>query len=111
MDGYYYPKTKQMDLQGVISPLYVLNAVGGLFSRRGEGLIGFNYKLRGPTDAPVVSVNPLSALTPGVFRDLFRRQPPQRDASGSDTLGLDAAEDEASQNEAAGSRPQANRDR
>lgn len=76
MDGYYYMQNGQMDLQGVVSPLYVVNAVGGLFTRRGEGLIGFNYKLTGTAQQPRVSVNPLSALTPGMFRELFRRSPP-----------------------------------
>lgn len=86
MDGYYYLANKQMDLQGVISPFYVLNAVGGLISRPGEGLFGLSFTLRGPTTAPSVSVNPLSALTPGLIRDVFRRQPPQRDASGDEAL-------------------------
>lgn len=89
MDGYFYPDSKQMDLQGVVSPLYVVNALGGFFSRSGEGLIGFNYSLRGATSAPVVSVNPLSALTPGMFRDIFRRSPPQRNVSRDRELGLE----------------------
>lgn len=93
MDGYFYPDSKQMDLQGVISPLYLVNSVGGIISRGGEGLIGFNYTLRGPTSAPRVSVNPLSALTPGMFRDLFRRAPPQRDVSTKDVLDLDTTEE------------------
>ena len=77
MDGYYDMRNKLMDMQGVISPIYVVNAVGGLFTRRGEGLFGFNYTLRGRATDPQVNVNPLSALTPGMFRDLFRRPPPR----------------------------------
>lgn len=77
MDGYYYLESGQMDMQGVISPIYVVNGIGQIFSRRGEGLIGFNYTLKGPASNPRVSVNPLSMLTPGVFRELFRRPAPE----------------------------------
>ncbi|MFK7938002.1 MAG: AsmA-like C-terminal region-containing protein [Roseovarius sp.] len=77
MDGYYYLESGQMDMQGVFSPLYLVNAIGGIFTRRGEGLIGFNYELDGPASAPRVSVNPLSLLTPGMFRELFRKPPPK----------------------------------
>ncbi|WP_113911243.1 AsmA-like C-terminal region-containing protein [Roseovarius dicentrarchi] len=77
MDGYYHLPTKQMDMQGVVSPLYAVNAIGAMLTRRGEGLVGVNYTLRGPAAAPSVGVNPLSLFTPGMFRELFRRSPPQ----------------------------------
>ena len=76
MDGYYHLGTGRMDMQGVVSPFFMLNGMGGLFTRRGEGLVGMNYALRGTAAAPDVDVNPLSVLTPGVFRRLFRRPPP-----------------------------------
>ena len=68
-----------LDLQGTIIPAYVINSllgriplVGGLFrSERGGGLIAMNYAVRGSLDDPSVSVNPLSALTPGALRRLF----------------------------------------
>jgi len=34
-------------------------------------LIAFNYSVKGPTGNPDVSVNPLSALTPGFLRGIF----------------------------------------
>ena len=37
----------------------------------GEGLIAFNYAVKGSYDDPKVSVNPLSALTPGFLRGIF----------------------------------------
>ncbi len=77
MDGYANLATGMMDMQGVLSPIYVINGIGQLFSRKGEGLIGFNFNLRGPVADPGVSVNPLSVFTPGMFRDIFRRPPPQ----------------------------------
>ncbi|MEM6758400.1 MAG: DUF3971 domain-containing protein [Pseudomonadota bacterium] len=76
MDGTYAVGSKELDMQGVISPVYVLNGIGSIFTRKGEGLIGFNYSLKGPSSRPQVSVNPLSALTPGMFRNIFRRPPP-----------------------------------
>jgi hypothetical protein len=82
MDGYYDLARRRMDMQGVISPVYVLNAIGRVFTRPGEGLIGFNYTLTGPASDPQVSVNPLSALAPGFLREMFRRPAPQVEGEG-----------------------------
>lgn len=76
-DGTFDIGSKQMNLQGVISPIYLVNGLfGALFARRDEGLFGFTYQLTGPAEDPNVSVDPLSILTPGIFRDIFRRAPP-----------------------------------
>jgi len=75
--GVYLTQSKQIDVQGVISPIYMLNSIGSGLTRKGEGLFGFNYRLRGSASDPQVSVNPLSILTPGMFRDIFRSPPPQ----------------------------------
>ena len=77
MAGIYGTQDGALDLQGVVSPIYMLNGIGSILTRRGEGLFGFNYGLRGSKDRVVVSVNPLSILTPGMFRELFRREPPR----------------------------------
>jgi hypothetical protein len=82
MAGVYRIDTKRIDMQGVISPIYLVNGIGAILSRRGEGLFGFNYRLSGRSDAPSVSVNPLSILTPGLFREIFRRPPPQIGGGG-----------------------------
>lgn len=76
MAGVYGTENGRLALQGVVSPIYMLNGIGSLITRRGEGLFGFNYEVRGTSDRALVSVNPLSILTPGMFRDLFRRNPP-----------------------------------
>jgi hypothetical protein len=76
MVGVYVAASRQLALQGVISPIYLVNGIGAAVTRRGEGLFGFNYDIRGRSDAPEVQVNPLSILTPGRFRELFRRPPP-----------------------------------
>ncbi len=75
-DGIYDFGTKTMDFRGVISPVYFLNGVGSILTRRGEGLFGFNYRMTGAVDDPEVRVNPLSIFTPGAFRQIFRRSPP-----------------------------------
>lgn len=76
LDGTYNLGTSRLDLQGVLSPIFFLNGIGSILTRKGEGLIGFNFSLTGPADQPNVGVNPLSALTPGMFREIFRRPAP-----------------------------------
>jgi hypothetical protein len=83
--GLYQSSGGRLDLQGVISPIYLVNGLGQIFSRRGEGFFGFNYALSGSAKAPAVSVNPLSVLTPGMFREIFRAAPPNLDDVGGDT--------------------------
>jgi hypothetical protein len=71
---------RTLDLNGTVVPVYALNSalgriplLGGLFSaERGGGLFAVNYSVRGAFDNPAVAVNPLSALTPGFLRRLFR---------------------------------------
>lgn len=74
--GLYDLKSSLFNMQGVISPIYFLNGIGSVLTQKGEGLFGFNYRLRGSPQDPKISVNPLSILTPGMFRDLFRSAPP-----------------------------------
>jgi hypothetical protein len=77
MDGVYDTNARRYDMQGVVSPLYMVNGlVGALFAPRREGLFGFSYRLTGTAQQSNVSVNPLSILTPGIFREIFRRPPP-----------------------------------
>jgi hypothetical protein len=67
------------DIQGTVVPAYFFNSllgrvplIGRLFSpETGGGLFAANYTVRGPLSDPAVSVNPLSALTPGFLRGLF----------------------------------------
>lgn len=76
MDGVFDIEGYRMDFQGVLSPLYLVNGIGAILTRPGEGLLGFNFTLAGDPDDPQVGVNPLSVLTPGMFRELFRRPAP-----------------------------------
>lgn len=83
MDGVYAVDTNTLDMQGVITPVYLLNGIGSVVTRKGEGVFGFNYSLTGNATAPTVQVNPLSALAPGMFRDLLRRPAPSVDDQGN----------------------------
>lgn len=76
MDGNYDLARGVLNMRGVLSPIYMLNAIGRVFTRKGEGLIGFAFTLRGTADEPKVQVNPLSGLAPGMFREIFRGPAP-----------------------------------
>ena len=68
-----------MDIGGTIIPAYALNAAFGkipvlgalLTGGKGQGVFGMNYALKGTMNQPKFLVNPLSAVAPGVFRQLF----------------------------------------
>jgi hypothetical protein len=77
VDGFYDRASGVVDLQGVVSPLYVINQIGSLLTRAGEGVIGFNFTVTGTASALQVAVNPLSVLAPGMLRNLFRRPAPE----------------------------------
>ena len=76
LDGYYNLHNETFDMQGTISPLYLINSVGSVLSQKGEGLLGFSFILKGKADNFDLNVNPLSVFTPAIFRDIFRRPPP-----------------------------------
>ncbi|GAM99586.1 large exoproteins [alpha proteobacterium U9-1i] len=86
--GNYDIERDNLDVDGVVAPSFGLNSllgnvplVGNLFvSRQGEGVVGMTYSINGAAGEPRVGVNPLSALTPGIFRRIFEPTP-QRDAS------------------------------
>ncbi len=69
----------ETDLSTTVIPAYALNVlpgeipvVGKLFSaEKGGGLFAVRAHISGQLTDPNVSVNPLSALTPGVLRDVF----------------------------------------
>ena len=77
MDGTYDFVNDQLDLQGTLTPVFLVNSIGGIFNRKGEGLIGFTFNVKGPAEAPQIGVNPFSALAPSLFRDLFRKPAPE----------------------------------
>ena len=81
MGGYerYGKKQNTVNVNGLISPVYIINGVVKaipligkvLGGEKGEGVFGVSYKVKGNSSNPTVLVNPLSILTPGVFRKIF----------------------------------------
>lgn len=70
----------RMAVEGTVVPAYAINSVLGNIpvlgwlitgGEKGGGLVAFNYTMKGPSMEPDVTVNPLSALTPGFLRNLF----------------------------------------
>ncbi len=67
------------DLDGILIPANDINKViseipllGPILTAGGEQpLFAFNYSIKGPLSEPRVNVNPLSALTPGILREVF----------------------------------------
>jgi len=69
-----------VNLEGTVVPAYFFNSLlGRLFSpEKGGGLFAAAYFIHGSFDNPDVTVNPLSAITPGFLRgffDLFQSAP------------------------------------
>ncbi len=65
--GSYLPANQ---LDSVLASIPLLGQT--IFAGGGRsGLLGVSYRLSGPIDAPSLSVNPLSAIAPGIFRRLF----------------------------------------
>lgn len=88
----------KVDMSGTFVPAYGLNnllariPVVGLIIGGGsnEGIFGVNYRLTGSISAPVLNVNPLSAIAPGIFRKIFgagQALPPQAPAGAPPAIG------------------------
>lgn len=77
--GTYDVANEAYDIKGTIIPAYTINSVLGkipllgnlLVGRKGEGVFGVNYLITGTAEDPNVTVNPLSALAPGILRRMF----------------------------------------
>ncbi|WP_161712511.1 YhdP family protein [Allorhizobium undicola] len=71
-----------MEMTGTFMPAYGLNrlfaevpVIGSILGNgRDRGLLGITFKLTGVIDSPRLTVNPLSLIAPGVFRQIFEFQ-------------------------------------
>ncbi len=79
MSGNVNLAARSLDMTGTFVPVFALNnlfakipilgfALGG---GSDEGLIGVTYRLTGSLAEPVLTVNPASAMAPGIFRKIF----------------------------------------
>jgi hypothetical protein len=79
----------QIRMSGTFIPMYGLNnifgqiPIVGLFLGGGsnEGLIGVTYEVVGSMGQPVLRVNPISAMAPGVLRKIFEFNPGKQNNS------------------------------
>src|SRR5437588_3224040 len=78
VDGYIDYNRDDVRMRGTFVPLYGLNnmfgqipIVGLFLGGSNEGLLGLTYEVVGPAAAPVLRVNPISAIAPGLLRKFF----------------------------------------
>jgi hypothetical protein len=78
VEGYIDYVAEDVRLRGTFVPLYGLNnmfgqipIVGLFLGGSNEGLLGVTYEVVGPPGAPVLRVNPISAVAPGLLRKFF----------------------------------------
>ncbi len=79
MDGMLDYANNDVRLRGTFVPLYGLNnmfgqiPIVGIFLGNGdrEGLFGITFEVVGPPGAPMLRVNPISPLAPGLLRKVF----------------------------------------
>ncbi len=79
LEGFVDFPRDQVNMKGTFVPAYGLNNMFAkiplfgpiLGGGRNEGLVGVNYSVTGKASAPVLNVNPLSAIAPGFLRKIF----------------------------------------
>jgi len=87
-DGLLYDEKDRMDLTGTFMPGMSLSRAIGMIPLVGEllgngkdsALLGITFRLSGQRKNPVIEINPMSMVTPGIFRKVFEF----RSDSGSD---------------------------
>jgi hypothetical protein len=80
--GTAYDEEGRINLSGTFMPAYGLNRIFGEIPLLGEilgngqdrGLIGITFKLSGAAKKPQLTVNPISVIAPGIFRQIFEFQ-------------------------------------
>lgn len=78
VDGHIDYANSEVRMRGTFVPLYGLNnafgqlpIVGLFLGGSNEGLVGITYEVVGSPGAPVLRVNPISAVAPGLLRKFF----------------------------------------
>jgi hypothetical protein len=83
LEGHIDYSRDDVRMHGTFIPAYALNnmfaqpPILGFFLGGGqkEGLFGITYEVVGSPHAPTLRVNPMSAITPGIFRKVFELRP------------------------------------
>jgi hypothetical protein len=76
-------KAQTLHVGGTYVPLSALNSAVGaipivgqiLAGPQGEGVLGMTFAIQGSLTDPQVTVNPLSMVAPGIFREIFQMAP------------------------------------
>lgn len=85
--GTVYTHADVLNLQGTVVPAYAINSALGKIpllgniltgTEDGGGIFAANFSVTGPVEDPDTTVNPLSALTPGILRNLFGAFTPEQ---------------------------------
>lgn len=97
--GTIYTHADVLNLTGTVVPAYAINSFLGKIpllgniltgNEEGGGVFAANFAVSGPIEDPKTTVNPLSALTPGILRNLFGaiagEKEPALSSSGADVL-------------------------
>ena len=78
--GTVYTHADVVNIEGTVVPAYAINSLLGKIpllgniltgNEDGGGVFAANFSISGPVEDPRTTVNPLSALTPGIVRNLF----------------------------------------
>lgn len=88
-------RTNGLNIEGTLIPIYAVNSIVGkipllgtiLVGRKGEGVFGVTFSLRGTTAKPRFSINPASVLAPGFLRQFFERATPVSDVETTKKSG------------------------
>ncbi|MDB5559049.1 MAG: hypothetical protein JWQ36_1983, partial [Enterovirga sp.] len=101
LGGYVDYARDRTEILGTFVPAYGLNnafgqvpIVGLLLGggNRNEGLFAIDFKVSGQASAPTLTVNPLTAVAPGILRKLFSWMLPEDGATGTTMPPPGAAE-------------------
>lgn len=87
-DGDINLDLRVLDFDGTIVPAYTANSIlgdipvlGDIFVQEKDGgLFALTYTVSGPFEQTQIAINPLSALTPGFLRQIFKRDRTDADA-------------------------------
>lgn len=78
-DGVYNRRLSELSIDGRMAPAIPFNRlvaripiIGNILAGSQDGVVVADFKLKGPTSDPKIEVRPLSVLTPGLIKDIFR---------------------------------------
>jgi hypothetical protein len=92
LSGYVDYARDRTEILGTFVPAYGLNnafsqvPIVGLIlggGNKNEGLFAIDFKVSGQASAPTLTVNPLTAVAPGILRKLFSWMMPEDEATGA----------------------------